>query len=44
MKREYDTGEQESITYFTGVEIEQTPAFGMRTLFVVYNVLKRLML
>ena len=35
MKRDYSTGEQESITYFTGVEIERTPAFGMKTLFVV---------
>ena len=35
MKRDYSTGEQESIKYFTGVEIEQTPAYGMQTLFVV---------
>jgi hypothetical protein len=35
MKREYDTGTAEAITFFTGVEIEKTPAFGMRTLFVV---------
>jgi hypothetical protein len=35
MKREYDTGTAESITYFIGVEIEKTPAFGMKTLFVV---------
>jgi hypothetical protein len=35
MKREYDTGKAESITYFIGVEIERTPAFGMNTMFVV---------
>jgi hypothetical protein len=35
MKREYDTGTAESITLFTGIEIEQTPAYGMMTLFVV---------
>jgi hypothetical protein len=35
MKRDYTDGVKENITYFTGVEIEQTPAFGMKTLFVV---------
>jgi hypothetical protein len=35
MKREYDSGTAEAITFFTGVEIERTPAFGMQTLFVV---------
>lgn len=35
MKREYDTGTAEGITFFTGTEIERTPAFGMKTLFVV---------
>ena len=35
MKRDYDSGVAESITFFTGVEIEKTPAFGMKTLFVV---------
>jgi len=35
MKREYGTGTADDITFFTGVEIERTPAFGMRTLFVV---------
>jgi hypothetical protein len=35
MKREYTEGTKEGITFFTGVEIEKTPAFGMRTLFVV---------
>ena len=34
MKRTYNTGVAESITFFTGLEIEHTPAFGMRTLFV----------
>ena len=35
MKRDYTDGVKEDITFFTGVEIERTPAFGMRTLFVV---------
>lgn len=35
MKRDYATGTAETITYFTGVEIEKTPAYGMQTLFVV---------
>ena len=34
MKRDYETGEAEGIKYFTGIEVERTPAFGMRTLFV----------
>lgn len=34
MKRDYETGEAEDIRYFTGVEVEKTPAFGMKTLFV----------
>jgi hypothetical protein len=34
MKREYSTGAAEGITFFTGVEIERTPAYGMKTLFV----------
>jgi len=35
MKREYDTGTAESVTFFTGTEIELTPAYNMQTLFVV---------
>jgi hypothetical protein len=35
MKREYETGTAETVTLFTGVEIERTPAYGMKTLFVV---------
>ena len=35
MKRDYTDGVSEGITFFTGVEIERTPAFGMKTLFVV---------
>ena len=34
MIRDYRTGEQDSVTYFTGVEVEKTPAYGMKTLFV----------
>jgi hypothetical protein len=35
MKRDYTSGTQEAVTYFVGDEIEQTPAYGMKTLFVV---------
>jgi len=35
MKRDYTSGVKESVTYFVGDEIERTPAFGMKTLFVV---------
>ena len=35
MKRDYKDGVQEGITFFIGQEIERTPAFGMKTLFVV---------
>jgi hypothetical protein len=35
MKRDYTDGVKEDITFFTGVEIERTPAYGMMTLFVV---------
>ena len=34
MKRDYDTGEANNIIFFTGVEVEKTPAYGMKTLFV----------
>jgi hypothetical protein len=35
MKRDYKEGVKENITLFTGIEIERTPAYGMKTLFVV---------
>lgn len=35
MQRDYDTGETSGITFFTGTEVEHTPAFGKLTLFVV---------
>jgi hypothetical protein len=35
MKRDYSTGVDESITFFTGIEVEHTPAYGKKTLFVV---------
>jgi len=35
MKRDYNTGVASDVTFFVGTEIERTPAFGMRTLFVV---------
>jgi hypothetical protein len=34
MKRDYINGEIDDVQFFTGVEIEHTPAFGMKTLFV----------
>jgi hypothetical protein len=35
MKREYSTGELDGVTYFTGYEVEKTPAYDTETLFVV---------
>jgi len=35
MKRDYKSGTLDNVTFFTGVEIEHTPAFDMQTLFVV---------
>lgn len=35
MKRDYQEGDHENVTYFVGTEVEHTPAFGMETLFVV---------
>ena len=35
MKRNYETGVADSISFFTGIEIETTPAYGKKTLFVV---------
>ena len=35
MKRNYNTGVLSNIDFFTGIEIEHTPAYGMKTLFVV---------
>jgi len=34
MKRDYEDGVQTDVKYFVGVEVEKTPALGMRTLFV----------
>ena len=34
MKRDYTTGEASDVQFFTGVEVEHTPAFGKMTLFV----------
>ena len=34
MKRTYDTGTADNIIFFTGIEVEKTPAFGLKTLFV----------
>lgn len=34
MKREYTDGTQHGVTYFVGTEVEKTPAYKMKTLFV----------
>lgn len=34
MKRDYKDGIKDDVVFFTGVEVEHTPAFGMETLFV----------
>jgi|TARA_B110000977_G_scaffold186062_1_gene251548 hypothetical protein len=34
MKRDYADGVKDDVAFFTGVEVEHTPAFGMDTLFV----------
>jgi hypothetical protein len=34
MKRDYATGSIDNVNFFIGTEVERTPAFGMRTLFV----------
>ena len=34
MERNYASGTADDVTFFTGVEIERTPAYGMQTLFV----------
>jgi hypothetical protein len=35
MNRDYADGKANDAIYFTGIEVERTPAFGMKTLFVV---------
>lgn len=35
MQREYQDGSKNDVTIFTGIEIEKTPAYGRKTLFVV---------
>jgi hypothetical protein len=35
MKRDYSDGVKDDVVYFTGYEVEKTPAFEMDTLFVV---------
>ena len=34
MKRDYASGQSETAVFFTGIEVEHTPAFGRPTLFV----------
>ena len=35
MKRNYDNGVNENVYFFIGTEVEHTPQFGKKTLFVV---------
>lgn len=35
MKRDYKSGSCDSVTFFLGKEVERTPAYGKKTLFVV---------
>jgi len=35
MNRDYDSGESNTATFFIGTEVEHTPAYGLKTLFVV---------
>lgn len=35
MNRDYSTGTEDNAVFFTGIEVEKTPAYGMKTLFVV---------
>ena len=35
MNRDYDDGVKDDVIFFTGIEIEHTPAYGKKTLFVV---------
>ena len=35
MQRDYADGETSNVDFFKGIEVEHTPAFGMKTLFVV---------
>jgi len=34
MKRDYESGVSDTPIFFTGIEVEKTPAFGLKTLFV----------
>ena len=34
MKRDYEDGVQTDVKYFVGIEVEKTPAYGLKTLFV----------
>ena len=35
MNRDYSTGKSDKVEFFTGYEVEHTPAYGLHTLFVV---------
>jgi len=35
MNRDYESGQRDDVEFFTGTEIEHTPAYGKKTLFVV---------
>lgn len=35
MNRDYESGTKDDVIYFTGIEVEHTPAYNQKTLFVV---------
>ncbi|MBX9702319.1 MAG: hypothetical protein K2X74_22975 [Acetobacteraceae bacterium] len=35
MERDYSNGVKNNVVFFTGIEVEKTPAYGLKTLFVV---------
>ena len=37
MDRDYKTGKSDSVGIFSGFEVEHTPAFGKKTLFLARN-------
>ena len=37
MKRDYDEGKLDNVKYFTGNEVEHTPAYGMYTFCLLYT-------
>ena len=38
MERDYSSGTKDGVTYFTGFEVEKTPAFDMDTLLSLIHI------